>query len=122
MKNKLYFQLLIFAILFYVVHFVVSKYFLPKYFLEEIYQMHLFLGLITFLLIFLIQRITKVDKTNFGKGYLVSVVLKMLIAIGFLWSVIFTPSLTQKLYVVHFFIVFFVYLIIEVNLLISSIK
>ena len=84
--------------------------------------MHLFLGLITQIIIFFIQRITKVDPTNFGKGFMVSVVLKMLLTIGFLWPVIFNSASNQKIYIIHFFILFFIYLITEVKLLISLIK
>jgi hypothetical protein len=84
--------------------------------------MHLFLSFITFLIIFLIQKVTKVEATNFGKGFLVSVVLKMLLVIGFLWPIIFSQSPNRKIYVAHFFIIFFIYLITEVKLLISTIK
>ncbi|OFY84073.1 MAG: hypothetical protein A3K10_09630 [Bacteroidetes bacterium RIFCSPLOWO2_12_FULL_31_6] len=122
MKNNSYLKLFSFSILLFIVHFIVSKYILPAYFIGGIYKMHLFLGLITLITIFLIQRITKVDVTNFGKGYMVSVVLKMLLVIGFLWTVIFNPTPNQKIYIIHFFILFFIYLITEVKLLISLIK
>ncbi len=122
MKNNLYLKLLSFSLLLFMVHFIVSKYIFPTYFIAGIYKMHLFLGLITQIIIFFIQRITKVDPTNFGKGFMVSVVLKMLLTIGFLWPVIFNSASNQKIYIIHFFILFFIYLITEVKLLISLIK
>lgn len=84
--------------------------------------MHLFLGLVTLVIVFLIKKITQVDQTNFAKGFLVSVVLKMLGTIIFLWPIISSKSPTKKLFVVHFFLIFFIYLITEVKLLISIIK
>ena len=122
MKSNIYLKLFLFSILLFITHFVVSKYLTPVYFINDIYKIHLFLGLITLIIVFLIQKITKVDVSNFGKGYLVSVVLKMLLVIGFLWPIIASSSSIRKIYVVHFFIIFFLYLITEVKLLISLIK
>lgn len=122
MKSNIYLKLALFSTLLFIAHFVVSKYLTPVYFINDIYKIHLFLGLITLVIVFLIQKITKVDVTNFGKGYMVSVVLKMLLVIGFLWNIITNPSTIQKIYIAHFFIIFFIYLITEVKLLISLLK
>ena len=122
MKINLYLKLVLFSILLFVLHFIVSKYLIPDYFIDNIYKIHLFLSIITLLILFLIQKVTKVDAANFGKGFMVSVVLKMLLIIGFLWPTISTASPNKKVYVVHFFIIFFIYLFTEVKLLISTIK
>ena len=122
MKNNPFFKLILFSILLFIIHQLVSTYVIPSYQVEGIYKMHLFLAIITITIIFLIQRVTKVDPENFGKGFMVAVVLKMLMTIGFLWPIISTPSTTQKAYVAHFFTVFFIYLLAEVKLLISGLR
>ena len=122
MKINRYLQLVILSILFLIIHHLVAHYIIPKYLVEGIYKVHLFLGILTVVIVFLIEKATKVDVANFGKAYLVSMTLKALLVIGFLWPVISTPSAHQKAYIFHFFIAFLIYLIIEVRLLISIIK
>lgn len=122
MKGNVFLKLIIFSLVLFALHFFAAKYLLPNYFIDGIYKMHLFLGLVTLTIVFLIKKITQIDQTNFAKGFMVSVVLKMLGAIVFLWPVISSKSPTKKMFVVHFFIIFFIYLITEVKLLISVIK
>jgi hypothetical protein len=122
MKNNVYIKLGMISVLLFLTHYLITTYVLLNYFIDGIYKIHLFLGITTFVIVFLIQKVTKVDPTNFGKGFMVSVVLKMLSVIIFLWSTISGSSENKKMYVVHFFIVFFIYLITEVKLLISTIK
>jgi hypothetical protein len=122
MKVNIYTKLIVFATLLFSIHYLTVYYLLPNYFVEGIYKMHLFLVITTLIILFLIAKITKVDATNFGKGFIVSVVLKMLSTIIFLWPIINSTASNRKIYIVHFFIVFFIYLITEVKLLISIIK
>lgn len=122
MKINLFIKLIAFSLSLFAIHYIAANYLLLKYNIPGIYKIHVFLGLITIAIIFLIQKITKVDPSNFAKGFMVAVVLKMLSAIIFLWPVIRTPSPHQKIYIIHFFIIFFIYLFVEVKVLISAIK
>ena len=122
MKINSLIQLGLFSLLLFLVHYLLSFYLLTPYFIEGIYKFHLFLWLITSIILFLLKKIHKTSPENFGKGYLVSVVLKMMAVIAFLWPIISTSSSYQKISVAHFFIVFFLYLIMEIKLLINTIK
>jgi len=122
MKINVFVKLITFSILFFTLHYSIISFIIPSLFVKGIYAIHLFLGIITLLIIFLIGRIMKIDPDNFGKGFIVAVVLKMLIAILFLWPTIKTHPLYLKQYIVQFFVVFFIYLIVEVKLLFSTIK
>ncbi len=122
MKINGFVKLIVFSILLFIFHYGVVKFLLPNLFVKGIYAIHLFLALITILIIWLIGRVIKTDYNNFGKAFIVSVVLKMLIAIIFLWPTIKSHSPNLKLYIVHFFMVFFIYLFVEVKMLISTIN
>ena len=122
MKINIFLKLVGFSILLFLIHSLIATYLVPNYFVKGLYKIHLFMGVATMIIVFLIQKVTKVDAENFSKGYLVSVVLKMMCTIGFLWPVISNPTENQKLYIAHFFIIFFIYLITEVKLLISTIQ
>ena len=122
MKNNILIKLLVIEVILFGFHFLISNFLIPAYAIDELYKMHLFLGITTLIIIYLIQLITKIDAENFGKGFMVSVVLKMLASVIFLWPTITSTAENKKLYIVHFFLLFFIYLFIEVKLLISSLK
>ena len=84
--------------------------------------MHLFLGIATTLIVFVLEKIRSKSKTHFGQAYLVSVVLKMFASVAFLLPKIIGENQGEKLFVIHFFAAFFVYLFLEVYFLVSKLK
>lgn len=120
-KNNLY--LIGFGLLFYVAYlFVVEQWFYAEWLEVFIFKSHLFLFVITFFIVnflwFLHQRLA----TYTGFLYLFSVLLKMGLSIYFLYPHIVKKYPELKQLVVHFFLAFFSYLIIEVILLLKLVK
>lgn len=120
-KNNLY--LIGFAILFYATYLlVVEQFFSLKWLVAFLYKAHLFLFILTFFIINFLWRVNKKLPLYTGFLYLFSILLKMGLSVFFLYPHIAKKNPELKTLVVHFFITFFSYLIVEVLLLVKLIK
>ena len=120
--NKNVLILFLSSLLLFGTHFIINSFVLTDYKINLLYQIYVFLGVITILFVFVLEKIRLKNEQRFGQAYLISVVLKMFSSIVFLFPKILGDNQNEKLFVVHFFIAFFIYLILEVYLLVSSLK
>ncbi len=92
------------------------------YHIEGIHRIHLFLVIITFVFFIIMLKIKSSYPDKFGFAYLASVFVKMVVVVVFLAPLIFGEKGITFNYVTHFFIAFFIYLFVEVYLLVGSLK
>ncbi len=113
-KNKLYFLLVGFSISLFFAHYLVTLEIIPtKYNLTGLYKIHVFLFLITFTIIYIFEKIKIRFPSKFGYSYLLAVIVKMILSVAFLsQTILFNEK--NKIFVLHFFFIFFSYLFIEV--------
>ena len=122
MKNNPIFFLIIIAVILFGLHYALFNYLLTEFFIDGIYKIHLFLGIITVALVYILKKVKEKNQERFGQLFLVSVVLKMFLSVGFLSPIIFGENSEEKIYVIHFFTAFFTYLFLEVYTLTSLLK
>ena len=122
MTNNIYFKLLTFSISFFLIHFFATPLMGDFYYLEGIHKIHLFLALSTLLFFVIMLKIKASYPDKFGFAYLASVFIKMIASVVFLAPLIFGEDGISLKYITHFFIAFFIYLFIEVFLLVGSLK
>ena len=122
MTNNIYFRLLAFSISFFLIHYFATPLLGDFYHIEGIHKIHLFLAISTFIFFVIMLKIKSSYPDNFGFAYLASVFIKMIASVIFLAPLIFGEDGMPFKYVSHFFIAFFIYLFVEVFLLIGSLK
>lgn len=122
MTNNIYFKLLSFSVLFFLLHYFSTPLMGDFYYIEGIPRIHLFLAISTFIFIAVMLKIKSSYPDKFGFAYLGSVFIKMIVVVIFLAPLIFGEKGITLKYIAHFFISFFVYLFVEVFLLITSLK
>jgi len=123
MKNNIYFKLIIFSLSFFLIHFSATHYLVNEfYFIKDIYKIHLFLGISTLLLLIILLKIKLSYPEKFGFAYLAAVFVKMIATVFFLAPLLFGEKGITFMYISHFFIAFFIYLFVEVFLLVGSLK
>jgi hypothetical protein len=122
MINNIYLKLLIFSVSFFLIHFFLTPFMGEFYILEGIERIHLFLAISTFIFFVIMLKIKSSYPDNFGFTYLAFIFVKMVAAVIFLAPLLFGEKGITFKYVIHFFIVFFIYLFAEVYLLIGTLK
>ncbi len=122
MKNNIYLKLLIFAIPFFLLHYFIVPLMDKFYYMEGIHKIHLFLSISTAIFFAIMLKIKSSYPDKFGFAYLASVFIKMIAVVIFLAPLIFGDGGITFKYIAHFFLAFFIYLFVEVFLLISSLK
>ena len=122
MTNNIYFKLLSFSAIFFLVHFFAVPFMGDFYHVEGIHRIHLFLAISTLIFFIIMLKIKSSYPEKFGFAYLASVFIKMVAAVIFLAPLLFGEKGITFKYVMHFFIAFFIYLFVEVFLLIGSLK
>jgi len=108
-------------ILLLVIHFLILQVSSFKSNLYFLLSFHLYLYSITLLVILFFLNINKNKLEKFGSYYVLSVVLKMAITIGFLSIFIFHFKV-NKFMILQFFTLFFIYLFYEVVVLKNHLK
>ena len=122
MKNNIYFKLLTFSLFFFLLHYFSTPLMGEFYEVEGIPRIHLFLGITTMLFFVIMLKIKSSYPDKFGFAYLASVFVKMIAAVIFLAPLLFGEKAITFNYVAHFFVAFFIYLFVEVFLLVGSLK
>jgi len=122
MKNNIYFKLLTFSISFFLIHFFATPLMGDFYCIKGIHRIHLFLALSTFIFFVIMLKIKSSYPDKFGFAYLASVFIKMIASVIFLAPLLFGEDGITLKYIAHFFIAFFIYLFVEVFLLVGSLK
>ncbi|PCJ25169.1 MAG: hypothetical protein COA97_08470 [Flavobacteriales bacterium] len=122
MTNNIYFKLLVFSISFFLLHYFGTPLMGEFYELEGIHRIHLFLAISTFLFFVIMLKIKSSNPERFGFAYLASVFIKMIASVIFLAPLIFGEDGITFKYIAHFFVAFFIYLFVEVFLLVGSLK
>jgi len=117
-----YGKFLSFSILFFGIHFLLNSKIEQTIPLVLLKKMHLFLGIITFAVLSTITFIKAKAPDYIGFGYLAFILVKMAISLVFIYPIIATKDLGAKVYILHFFSAFFLYLTLEVLLIIKEIK
>jgi len=92
------------------------------YYVEGIIRIHVFLAITTFIFFIIMLKIKSSYPEKFGFAYLASVFIKMIAVVLFLAPLLFGEKVISVSYIAHFFIAFFIYLFVEVSLLIGSLK
>ena len=90
--------------------------------ITHVWGIHLFFFGFTFALIAGLVKVGTILPAKVGMAYLASVVLKMFATFLFFLPVLRNDQIDNKTYFVHFFSVFFPYLIIEVLLALREIR
>lgn len=122
MKNNIYFKLLTFSVLFFLLHYFAVPFMGDFYYVDGIIRIHAFLAISTIVFFMIMLKIKSNYPDKFGFAYLASVFVKMIAAVLFLAPMLFGEKEISISYVAHFFIAFFIYLFVEVSLLIGSLK
>ena len=122
MKNSLVLKIIISSLILFSVHYLIVDFFFPEFVILGVLQIHLYLSVLTCVLVFILEKIRAKNQIRFGQAYLVSVVLKMFASATFLLPFILGQNKDEKLFVVQFFAAFFIYLFLEVYLLVSKLK
>ena len=89
---------------------------------KGILRIHLFLAISTLIFFAIMMKIKSNYPDKFGFAYLASVIIKMIVTVIFLAPLLFGEKGITFKYVIHFFLAFFIYLFVEVYLLIGSLK
>ncbi|GAB4298673.1 MAG: hypothetical protein Kow0068_22480 [Marinilabiliales bacterium] len=103
-------------------HFLSLRILPDKYHVEKPYEMHIFLFFITLLIYILLSFLLNKKKYLMGYGFMATSLLKMGFSVLFLLPQILHKSPTTKSYVIQFFILYFIYLAIEVVYLVKDLK
>jgi hypothetical protein len=120
-KNISYF--LFGGIIIFLIHFLIIRAFPDKLETPGILLIHPFLFAITIIVIIAINIILKKTKANImGYAFMGSSLIKMLALILFLLPIIIKPVEYRLEYIVQFFMIYFIYLIMEVVYLVCKIK
>lgn len=116
--------LAIFAVALFAVHYLLARAF-PICAAEGIYDAHLFLFVLTVVIVLVLKFIFKkmTQKQGlFGYAFMASSLIKMALAVVFLIPVIKSEDDQQIAYIVQFFVLYFAYLTIEVVLVAKLLK
>ena len=122
MKNNIYFKLLLFSVSFFLIHYFLTPLMGDFYRTKGILRIHLFLAISTLIFFAIMMKIKSNYPDKFGFAYLASVIIKMIVTVIFLAPLLFGEKGITLKYVIHFFLAFFIYLFVEVYLLIGSLK
>lgn len=115
-------KIMLTSIILFVLHQLLFNYLFEQALVPGIYKIHLFLGLMTLILVVVLERIRAKNQLRFGQVYLFSVVFKMFASVAFLLPFVLGQNSDEKMFVTHFFASFFIYLFMEVYLLVSVMK
>ncbi|MDL2262520.1 hypothetical protein LJC11_03340 [Bacteroidales bacterium OttesenSCG-928-I21] len=119
---KIVINLVIIGIILFFVHFLVIRA-IPNLNVPEVLYIHPFILILTIITILALNFILKKIKPNLmGYTFLASSFVKMMLAILFLIPILNSNFDYKKIYIVQFFIVYFVYLAMEVVYLVQKIK
>jgi hypothetical protein len=116
--------LAVFAAALFAVHFLLARAF-PICAADRIYEAHLFLFVLTVVIMLVLRFIFKkmTQKQGlFGYAFMASSLVKMALAVVFLIPVIRSESDYRIAYVIQFFILYFAYLVMEVVLIAKLLK
>ncbi len=99
----------------FVVHYFLIR-FLPQIFYPvKILESHLFIYLITLIFLISSKIITKkVKKELVGYVFLAAGLLKMFICVFYLFPIILSSFDYRKVYIIQFFVIYFIYLFLEI--------
>jgi len=115
--------LLFLGLIGFLIHFLLLRAFPEKLYAPGILYVHPFLFIITVVIIIAIDVIFKKVKPNMmGYAFMASSLFKMLIAVLYLLPVITKQVPYKTEYVIQFFMIYFMYLIIEVVYLVHKLK
>jgi hypothetical protein len=113
-----------FGIVIFAIHYLLYNYVFPKsLYAPGIFYAHpfnLIVSLVSITALLIIFK--KIKQSMIGYAYLFSILVKMFLAIGFLYPVIREDSLFRKEYVLQFFMIYFIYLGMEVFYLVRRFK
>jgi hypothetical protein len=111
------------AIFIFAGHYAILYYFSRYFYAPDVLFVHPFLFVITFATIVAVRVILKKTKQNMlGNAYLATSLVKMFFAVLFLLPQLLNNSFTRKEYVMQFFLIYFIYLTIEVVYLVQQFK
>lgn len=100
------------------------NYLLPKASIDftKLLKINIFIFIITAIVIVLTYLVNEKLKEKVGFAYLALVLLKMVASILFLFPVFAEKTFQTKIYILHFFAIFLIYLAIEVVFILKKIK
>jgi len=107
-------QLVLFTVLLYGVHSYITHYFVEQAFFFNIWQIYVFLFLITMALYTVVNYKESNGQTAIFNIFMVATFLKMILAIIFLLPLLLSAFENKKPDVFNFFIPYFLFLIFEV--------
>ncbi len=111
------------AIFIFAGHALLLHYFSRYFYAPNVLFVHPFMFVMTFGVILAVRIIFKKTKLNMlGNAYLATSLAKMLLAVLFLLPQLLNNSFSRKEYVLQFFIIYFIYLAIEVVYLVQQFK
>ena len=116
--------LIVFALVLFAMQFLIMRAF-PVCYVDGVYEVNVFLFALTVGIVFLSKFILKKmrNKQNFfGYVFLGSCLVKMAIIILFLIPVILGGKENKITYVIHFFVLYFAYLVMEVLIIVKQLK
>lgn len=117
-------KLALFGVGLFAVHFLLARAF-PVCAAEDIYEAHLFLFVLTVVVVlvlkFIFRKMTQ-KQGLFGYAFMASSLVKMALAVVFLIPIIRSDAEYRIAYVVQFFILYFAYLVMEVVMVAKLLK
>ncbi|MBO7572648.1 MAG: hypothetical protein J6T48_10920 [Bacteroidales bacterium] len=117
-------KLALFGVGLFAVHFLLARAF-PVCAAEGIYEAHLFLFVLTVVVVlvlkFIFRKMTQ-KQGLFGYAFMASSLVKMALAVVFLIPIIRSDAEYRIAYVVQFFILYFAYLVMEVVMVAKLLK
>jgi len=120
---KLFINFSFYAISLFAVHYLLLHWFRAYFYAPQVLFVHPFLYLITLVTIIAVKIIFKRTRLSLlGYVYMGASLVKMFLAILFLIPKLLNDSMFRKEYVLQFFIVYFIYLTIEVLYLVRQFK
>lgn len=122
--NKIYFfgKFIGFSLLLFGSHYYINLLFDQEITFNQLKKIHFFLALITFVILNTLLIIKSKMPDYVGFGYLAFVLIKMAISLVFIYPTISSKPDSLKVYIFHFFSIFFLYLLTEVLILIKELK
>ena len=121
--NKGNFWIVIFSVLIsffsfhYFLNFYLKAYAIGEY---ELTQIHFFLFISTFIIVFSIALFHNFKPSHTGFLYLALMLLKMIVSVFFLWKWIILKTTASKIIIGHGFAMFLLYLLVEVLFILAN--
>lgn len=120
---KLFMNLSFIAILVFAIHYLLFYFFRRYFYAPNIFWVHPFLFVLSFLSIISVNIIfQKTKRKNIANAYMLTILGKIIFTLLFLLPLFINNNIFKKEYVLQFFAIYFVYMVIELVYLSKLVK